>query len=154
MVHPRVSEAFRYRDALWHGADMLGIGVSSFSHLQGSHFQNEKNLETYLERVMQGERPLSRGLALSKDERLIRELILQLKLGRIQIDYFQKKFDIDIQTRFSHAFNSLSEQGWITSQSGEWTLTEEALLRVDTLLPAFYLPEHGAPTLSQAGGTR
>ena len=37
---------FVYRDALWHGADMLGIGVSSFSHLAGVHFQNEHSFLT------------------------------------------------------------------------------------------------------------
>jgi oxygen-independent coproporphyrinogen-3 oxidase len=154
MVHPRVTEAFRYRDALWHGADMLGIGVSSFSHVQGTHFQNEKSLETYLQRVAQGERPLSRGFALSNDERLIRELILQLKLGRIQIDYFQNKFGVDLHTRFATAFDSLTKDGFMTAQSGEWILSEEALLCVDTLLPRFYLAEHGASATSQAGGIR
>ncbi|HEU4477937.1 MAG TPA: radical SAM protein, partial [Pyrinomonadaceae bacterium] len=31
---------FIYRDALWHGGDMIGIGVSSFSHFGGVNFQN------------------------------------------------------------------------------------------------------------------
>src|ERR1700722_5771192 len=30
---------FLYRDMLWAGADMLGLGVASFSHVQGTHFQ-------------------------------------------------------------------------------------------------------------------
>jgi hypothetical protein len=43
--------SFLYRDALWHGADMLGLGVSSFSHLAGVHDQNEHAFEPYTSRV-------------------------------------------------------------------------------------------------------
>src|SRR5579871_3775135 len=31
---------FLYRDLLWSGADMVGLGVASFSHVGGVHFQN------------------------------------------------------------------------------------------------------------------
>ncbi|MEZ6016292.1 MAG: radical SAM protein [Planctomycetota bacterium] len=48
---PGASAGFLYRDALWHGSDLLGLGVSSFSHLGGVHFQNEPSFGGYLERV-------------------------------------------------------------------------------------------------------
>ncbi len=38
---------FIYTDALWHGGDMIGLGVSSFSHFGGVHFQNAHNFEEY-----------------------------------------------------------------------------------------------------------
>ena len=75
---------FVYRDELWRGADLLGIGVSSFSHVGGVHFQNEHEFERYLERVEAGEPPVGRALELGPEERMIREFILQLKLGRVE----------------------------------------------------------------------
>ena len=38
---------FVYRDELWQGADLLGLGVASFSHLGGVHFQNLPDFESY-----------------------------------------------------------------------------------------------------------
>src|SRR5207244_1645209 len=38
---------FVYRDRLWTGADLIGLGVASFSHVGGTHFQNEHNWGPY-----------------------------------------------------------------------------------------------------------
>ena len=53
--------SFVYRDALWRGADLLSIGVSSFGHINGTHLQNEQNIEHYLARVKAGELPIYRA---------------------------------------------------------------------------------------------
>jgi oxygen-independent coproporphyrinogen-3 oxidase len=39
---------FVYRDSLWQGADLVGLGVASFSHVGGTHFQNQHDFEPYL----------------------------------------------------------------------------------------------------------
>ena len=91
---------FLYRDELWHGADLLGLGVSSFSHVGGVHFQNEPEFERYLARVEADERPAGRALALTDEERMIREFILQLKLGRVEPAYFARKFGVELLERF------------------------------------------------------
>ena len=38
---------FQYREYLWRGADMLALGVASFGHLRGTHYQNEKDFGPY-----------------------------------------------------------------------------------------------------------
>jgi oxygen-independent coproporphyrinogen-3 oxidase len=38
------------RDRLWQGADMVGLGVASFGHVNGVHMQNADTWETYSER--------------------------------------------------------------------------------------------------------
>ena len=42
-------------------------------------------------------------MALSDDDRLIREFILLLKLGKVDAAYFRGKFGVDIFTRFADA---------------------------------------------------
>ncbi|MCP3978843.1 MAG: coproporphyrinogen III oxidase family protein [bacterium] len=133
---------FAYRDALWHGADLLGLGVSSFSHVGGVHFQNLSRWESYLETVGAGQFPVSRAYATSARERLTRELILQLKLGRVDLSYFSKKFGIDPQEEFADAFRRLTERGMLQVDRGVVTLSRTGLLQVDLLLPEFYAPEH------------
>ena len=134
---------FIYRDRLWQGADMVGLGVASFGHVNGVHMQNMDTWETYSETVERGEIPLKRAYRPTHEERLIRELILQLKLGRIDPAYFERKYGVNILRRFHDAFASLDADGWIAEASARLvSLTRDGLLRVDTLLPRFFLPEH------------
>jgi oxygen-independent coproporphyrinogen-3 oxidase len=133
---------FLYRDGLWHGADMLGLGVSSFSHLGGLHFQNEHDFDPYIELVERGELPIRRALDLSDDERLIREFILQLKLGEIDAAYFEQKFGVDVRDRFRSALEKHERDGWLSLDDGRIVLSRGGLLQIDGLLPEFFLDEH------------
>jgi oxygen-independent coproporphyrinogen-3 oxidase len=133
---------FIYRDALWRGADMVGTGVASFSHVAGIHYQNHDRFEDYLEAVSAGKLPLSRALRASPRERLIRELILQMKLGRLDASYFRQKFGASVLDEFEEPFKKLREQGFLDWKQDRIELTTEGLLRVDSLLPGFFLPEH------------
>jgi len=78
----------------------------------------------------------------TEEERMIREFILQMKLGRVSQRYFQDKFGVDVAERFREQFDDLRARKLLTTQ-GDWlVLTREALLKVDTLLHAFFLPQH------------
>jgi oxygen-independent coproporphyrinogen-3 oxidase len=134
---------FVYRDRLWQGADMVGLGVSSFGHINGVHVQNLDTWETYAAAVRRDELPLSRAYQPTDEERMIRELILQLKLGSIRPAYFRDKYDVAVLDRFRPQLDSLAESGDLESASEEVVaLTRSGLLRVDWLLPRFFLPEH------------
>ena len=133
---------FVYRDELWKGADLLGLGVASFSHLGGVHFQNLPDFESYSAAVEKGELPIGRALETSAEERMIRELILQLKLGRVSEGYFRDKFGTDIAQRFDAQFAELTRRGLLKLQ-GDWlVLDRSALLKIDVILHAFFLPQH------------
>src|SRR5947199_7231152 len=80
---------FLYRDLLWTGADLVGLGVASFSHVGGSHFQNEHEFQPYISRVREGRLPIYRALTPTHEERMIREFILQMKLGEVRKNYFR-----------------------------------------------------------------
>ena len=129
---------FVYRDSVWHGCDMLGAGVASFSHLSGVHFQNVDGWGEYIAALGEDRLPLGRAFATDQKERLIRELILQLKLGQLGGDYFRQKFGVDIFSQFAPAFSRLAEQGAVELGDNTVRLTRQGLLRVDVLLPEFY----------------
>jgi oxygen-independent coproporphyrinogen-3 oxidase len=134
--------AFLYRDALWQGADMIGLGVSAFGHLGGVHYQNEHDYEPYVSRAEAGELPLHRALALSDEERLIREFVLQLKLGQLDPAWFQDKFGVDVLRRFAEPLRKHQADGYLMASADGIRLTRDGLMRVDSLLPAFFLAEH------------
>jgi oxygen-independent coproporphyrinogen-3 oxidase len=135
---------FLYRDLLWTGADMIGTGVASFSHAGGTHYQNEHDWEPYLAKVEQGTLPIWRALTPNQEERMIREFVLQMKLGHVHNMYFQQKFGVDLQRRFEAPLRDLEAQGFLKRDTGTLQLTRDGLLQVDKLLHTFFLPQHRA----------
>ena len=142
LVKSRERTQFVYRDALWHGADMFGTGVASFGHVHGVHMQNLDRWEEYLAALERDELPLGRALPISPDERLIREMILQLKTGSLDPAYFRRKFSVDILERFARGFEKLRSDGFLAPDRATIELTREGLLQVDRLLPVFFEPRY------------
>lgn len=133
---------FVYRDRLWTGADLIGLGVASFGHLGGTHCQNEHDWEPYIGRLKRGELPIYRALTPTAEERLIRELILQFKLGHVGAAYFRGKFGVEIRERFARALDTLRNGGYLIEAGDDLRLTREGLLQVDRLVHEFFLPQH------------
>ena len=134
---------FIYRDRLWEGADLLGLGVASFGHVNGVHVQNLDTWEAYEAAVNRSQLPLSRAYRPNADERLIREFILQLKRGSVRPSYFAGKYETDPLARFATELDSLQAEGFLAERSdARVALTREGLMRVDSLLHRFFLPEH------------
>ena len=134
--------AFLYQDAQYRGADLVGLGVASFSYLSGVHHQNLANLESYIEKMQDGGLPLGRAHSLSDDERLVRELVLQLKLGSVDIAALEARHGVDPAERFAGPLAELREAGWLEIKDGTVELTRDGLVRADHMLSRFYLPEH------------
>lgn len=142
MVRRDGKVSFVYRDALWSGADMIGSGVASFGHLGGVHVQNLDQWEDYLSSLEAGKLPLHRALPLQMEEKLIRELVLQLKTGHVKKDYFQNKFSVNITDRFRNEIASLTREGFTQEHNGTLELTPAGYLQIDKQLPIFFLPQH------------
>ena len=136
------STKFIYRDRLWAGADMVGVGVSSFGHLGGIHYQNLTNIDSYCDSVEAGKAPVRRALMTTEEERFIRELILQWKLGRVNNNYFLKKFGISISERYASILTQWKERGDLREEGDYLVLSRDALLRIDSMLQGFFLPDH------------
>jgi oxygen-independent coproporphyrinogen-3 oxidase len=138
MVKDRKRCRFVYRDSLWHGADMFGTGVASFGHASGVHVQNVDAWDRYVGLLQQGQLPLGRALPVPPRARLIREMILQLKTGRLEPAYFRQKFGTDILTTFADGFATLADAGYLTVANERVELTRAGLLQIDRHLPVFF----------------
>ena len=83
---------------------LIGLGVSSISDSWDMFAQNEKEIESYTERVHKGELPISRGHNLTMEDRVLRQHILNLMTrfetswndGETYVPYLQ-----DIDNRLS-----------------------------------------------------
>ena len=120
---------------------MIGIGVSSFSHFGGVNFQNAHNFEEYVRILNEDRLPLLRAVSLTPKQRLIREMVLQLKTGWLDTGYFQKKFGVDVWKEFQPVYEELEDKSLLHRDNGTISLTRRGLLEVDHFLLDFFEPE-------------
>jgi oxygen-independent coproporphyrinogen-3 oxidase len=133
---------FVYRDSLWAGADLLSAGVASFGHFAGMHYQNNADIGPYMMSLDQGKLPVFRAYQTNAAERLLREFILRLKLGRVTASYYIEKYGVDPRDRFAQPLAYLQSEGFLQIDGDVISLNREGLLQVDRLLHEFFLPEH------------
>jgi len=125
---------------LWEGSDLVALGVASFGHLSGVHYQNEPHWDPYLAAVESGRLPIHRGLAPTPRELLVRELVLQLKRGRVDTARLRAKHGIDPLVEWAAQWRALEAAGHLAAITPQPVLTRQGLLQVDALLPAFFDP--------------
>jgi oxygen-independent coproporphyrinogen-3 oxidase len=133
---------FVYREGLFSGADILSIGVASFGHLNGVHYQNHHEFQPYVVEVDAGKLPVYRALTPTRDESYIREFMLGLKLGSVSAEHYAKKFGTDPRRQFAAPLARLKEWGFLTNGGDHIGVTREGLLQIDRLLHEFFKPEH------------
>jgi oxygen-independent coproporphyrinogen-3 oxidase len=136
---------FAYADHLWHGGDMIGLGVAAYGYINGFHYQNKVTLEDYVMTLARQELPVKRSRHLPVVERLVREFILQLKAGHVSTGYFEEKYKADILKTFAEPLRDLKKRGFLIVTENDLgttiELTRAGLLCVDRLLPEFYQAE-------------
>jgi oxygen-independent coproporphyrinogen-3 oxidase len=143
VVKDRSKVNFSYRDNLWRGSDLLATGVASFGHASGVHYQNHPDWPGYITPLLEeGRLPIHRGMRPTPHQLLVREMILQLKTGRLDAGYFRDKFGTDIQAEWRDVWNRYAADELAEIDGDEIRLTREGLLRADALLPAFFEREH------------
>ena len=125
---------------LWEGSDLVALGVASFGHLSGIHYQNKTHWDDYLAAIDAEQLPLVRGLVAEPRELLIRELVLGLKKGSVDTARLRTKFGIDPLIEWSEIWSELCEKGFLKpiENSNSPTLTRQGLLQVDSLLHHFF----------------
>ena len=134
---------FSYRDNLWDGSDLLATGIASFGHVSGVHYQNLPEWDDYIGKLLNdGELPLGRALRPTQHQMLVRELILKLKKGYLDVEAFREKYGTDVISEWQDVWQKYADEGWLTFDNNRVELSREGLLRADGLLPAFFEAEH------------
>ena len=73
---------------------------------------------------------------------LVREVILLLKRGYLELSYFDQKFGVDVWEHYSDVWQNYVDEGLVRRDGDRIELTMDGLLRADAMLPAFFEPEH------------
>lgn len=90
--------------------DLVAIGVSSIGSVCDSYSQNSSNFDTYREMVLAGKLPIVRGLVMTDEDRLRKQVINQLICHFIlDIRALENQWGIEFKQHFADEIKQLEE---------------------------------------------
>ena len=90
--------------------ESLAFGVTGISELSGAYIQNLTRLSEYQRTVRAGELPTERGLAMSDDDRIRNDVIMDLMCNLvIHKPAIAERYGIDFDQYFATALDGLKE---------------------------------------------
>jgi oxygen-independent coproporphyrinogen-3 oxidase len=90
------------------GGDLVALGVSAIGRVGATYSQNAKTIEEYYDHLDQDRLPVVRGLALSRDDLLRRDVIMALMCrGHVNFDEMGKAHVVDFRRYFASEFAAL-----------------------------------------------
>jgi len=107
--------------------DLIGLGVSAIGRMGGTYSQNAKTMEDYVDMLDNGQLPIVKGLALSRDDLIRRAWIMAIMCqGHVQYDAFNEAWLIDAKKYFAPEIAQLEvlqTQGLVSLSSGGLQVT-------------------------------
>ena len=107
--------------------DLIGLGVSAIGRMGGTYSQNAKTMEEYVDMLDNGQLPIVKGLALSRDDLIRRAWIMAIMCqGHVQYDAFNEAWLIDAKKYFASEISqleSLQTQGLVELSEGGLQVT-------------------------------
>jgi oxygen-independent coproporphyrinogen III oxidase len=101
--------------------DLIAIGVSSIGSIGDSYSQNSSNIDDYTASILAGKLPIVRGLVLTDEDLLRKQVINQLICHfRLNIPLVEQQWGINFRKYFSSEIKQLKK------------MEEEGLLSIDT----------------------
>jgi len=120
-----------YPMSVWRGNDCYGFGASAFGSLGDWLFQNTNDLERYVAAVEANDLPLIRGYHLTSLERMIRNVALEMKLIRLDLNEFQRRHGFKLDSLCASTIEQLKLEGFISLSENEIELTLKGILYGD-----------------------
>jgi len=121
--------------------DLVGMGVSAIGKVGNSFVQNKKDIREYQAAIDEGKLPVWRGISLSGEDRLRREVISAIMCqGKLRFSEIEKEFGIDFSDHFALEMNSLRplrNDGLIELTDQDLGVTSEGLLLLRAIAMKF-----------------
>jgi oxygen-independent coproporphyrinogen-3 oxidase len=90
--------------------DLIGLGVSAIGRMGVTYSQNAKTLDEYYDAVRQGQFPIVRGLALTRDDLVRRAVVMALMCqGRVEFESIELAHLIKMREYFRTELDELGE---------------------------------------------
>jgi len=122
-------------------SDLVGLGVSSISHIGETFSQNPRDLPAWEAAIDAGRLPVFRGLHLSEDDQLRADLIQALMCqGEIPVRALERRYGIDFASYFGTALDrlgALEADGLVRREDARIVATPEGRLLLRNIAMCF-----------------
>ena len=89
--------------------DLIGLGVSAIGRIGATYYQNAKTLPEYYDSLRQGQLPVVRGIALSRDDLVRRAVIMALMCqGRVEFESIELAHLVKMKDYFATELETLT----------------------------------------------
>jgi oxygen-independent coproporphyrinogen III oxidase len=89
--------------------DLIGLGVSSIGRVGATYYQNAKTLPEYYDSVRQGQLPVARGFALTRDDLVRRAVIMALMCqGWVEFESIELAHLVRVRSYFASELEQLA----------------------------------------------
>ena len=123
---------------------LIGFGASAISSLPDGYAQNSTDMRVYRQRIEAGESPVVRGVAVTKEDHLVRQLISDLMcFQQVDPEARAREFGLTCDfTREFRAFDDLIRAGYLDSNGTSYRITEAGRPFLRAICSVFdrYLP--------------
>lgn len=132
------------------GADIYAMGMSSISQLPYCYAQHTKDLPAYYEAIDDERLPVVKGIALSEDDTLRRDVIMRLMCDmELNFERLSTRLGIDFSHEFEDELSRMSpfeDDGLISRFPGGFRVTQQGRLFIRNIAMTFdaYLEESNA----------
>ena len=88
--------------------DLIGLGVSSIGRVGATYYQNAKALSEYVDALRQGQLPVARGFALTRDDLVRRAVIMALMCqGWVEFESIEVAHLVRVRSYFANELQQL-----------------------------------------------
>jgi oxygen-independent coproporphyrinogen III oxidase len=131
------------RTDLWgRGGELLGMGVSSYSYLNGCMFQNTSLWDAYVAQASAGKSAVGRSLRLTSREKMAREVIMGLKCLEVDRKGFRQRHGFDVLELYKPQIEALVDDHLLAVTEDTIAVSRRGRAYVDIIGSVFYLPQH------------
>jgi oxygen-independent coproporphyrinogen-3 oxidase len=121
--------------------DLIALGVSSIGRIGATYSQNAKTLEDYYDALDQGNFPVVRGLALTRDDLVRRAVIMAIMCqGNVVFESIELGYLLEFRSYFAkemEAIEALIEQGMVTMDDSGLQVTDRGWFFVRAVAMVF-----------------
>ena len=123
------------------GANLIGIGLTSIGEGKRYYAQNTKDMKRYEEAIDSGRLPYERGIELSDDDYIRKEVIMELMANfSIDISRIEKDLNINFEEYFANSIEALKEfidEGLVTLSKDKLKVSDTGTLLIRNIAMVF-----------------
>ena len=123
--------AHEHAPSIWRGGDYYPFGTSAFGRVGDWLFQNTSDMAKYSQKIAEGELAINRGHQLTAQDLMVRELVLGMKLMRLDMAVFEDKFGFQVEKLCASALDELVKDDFISVENQIISLTGKGMLHGD-----------------------